>query len=360
MRSKPEITQERQEAAEAELREKQKPVDYDTKEYPIEILVQKYMDGIEEDANELFIPDYQREMAWDEDRQSKFIESVLLGLPIPYIFVADVCGDEHDEARLEIIDGSQRIRTLAKFLSNELTLDKLEKLKKLNGFTFEDLPLARQRRFKRSTLRMIQLSEEADEEVRRDLFERINTGSVELNEMEKRRGILRGPFLDLIEELSKNPKFRHLCFFSKEAINSRDPQEYVLRFFAFLNNYQNYGREVNPFLNQSLEKYNKDQTLNQENMRMEFQVMINFVEKYFPNGFRQGKKLDRTTTRIKFESLAAGTALALREKKDLKPQSTEWINSEEFRKYTSSDASSSRNKVIRRIEYVREQLLGKS
>ncbi|HCF26239.1 MAG TPA: DUF262 domain-containing protein, partial [Cyanobacteria bacterium UBA11049] len=245
MPPKPEITDEMRETAEAEIREKQKPVDYDTKEYPIEILIQKYMDGRDDDTNELFIPDYQREIAWDEERQSKFIESVLLGLPIPYIFVADVRDEENDEARLEIIDGTQRIRTLASFLNNELTLSKLDKLQRLKGFTFADFPLARQRRFKRTTLRMIQLTENADEEVRRDLFERINTGSVELNEMEKRRGILRGPFLDLIEELSKNQKFRNLCSFSEAAIRSRDPQEFVLRFFAFLNNYEKFIREVN-------------------------------------------------------------------------------------------------------------------
>ncbi|MEY2857336.1 MAG: hypothetical protein RLZZ74_1648, partial [Cyanobacteriota bacterium] len=57
-----EITDERRENAEAEIREKQQPVDYDTKEYPIEILIQKYRDGLDEDTNELFIPDYQREM----------------------------------------------------------------------------------------------------------------------------------------------------------------------------------------------------------------------------------------------------------------------------------------------------------
>ena len=99
-----EITSERRDEAEAEIREKQKPVDYDTKEYPVEILVQKYTDGLDDDTNELFIPDYQREMAWDDARQSKFIESVLLGLPIPYVFVADI-PDEENEARLEIIDG---------------------------------------------------------------------------------------------------------------------------------------------------------------------------------------------------------------------------------------------------------------
>lgn len=103
--NQPKITDEQKEAAEAEIREKQKCVDYDTKEYPVEVLVQKYMKGIENDTNELFIPDYQREMAWDEERQSKFIESVLLGLPIPYIFVADINDEESqkNEARLEII-----------------------------------------------------------------------------------------------------------------------------------------------------------------------------------------------------------------------------------------------------------------
>jgi Protein of unknown function DUF262 len=170
-----EITTERKDEAEAEIRDKQKPIDYDTKEYPVEILVQKYTDGLSDDTNELFIPDYQREMAWDDARQSKFIESVLLGLPIPYVFVADI-PDEENEARLEIIDGTQRIRTLARFLNNELKLEDLEKLKKLNDFRFSDLPLPRQRRFKRTTLRMIQLTEKATEDIRRDMFERINNG----------------------------------------------------------------------------------------------------------------------------------------------------------------------------------------
>jgi hypothetical protein len=360
MSPKPEITDEMREAAEAEIREKQKPVDYDTKEYPIEILIQKYQDGLDNDTNELFIPDYQREMAWEEERQSKFIESVLLGLPIPYIFVADVPSEDDDLARLEIIDGTQRIRTLARFINSELRLNGLKKLERLNNFTFDDLPLARQRRFKRTTIRMIQLTENADEEVRRDIFERINTGSVELNEMEKRRGIRRGRFLDLIEELSKNDKFLELCSFSKAAISRRDHEEYVLRFFAFLNNYTNFGREVHPFLDEYLDQGNKDKNLDCEKMRMEFQLMLDFVGKYFPNAFRTGKNSDKTATRIKFESIAVGIALALRKNNSIQPKSTEWLNAKEFKEYTKSDGSSSKNKVIRRIEYVRDQLLDNS
>lgn len=359
MPPKPKITQDKQEAAEAEIREKQKPVDYETKEYPIEILVQKYTEGIDQDTNELFIPDYQREMAWDEDRQSKFIESLLLGLPIPYIFVADVRDDENDEARLEIIDGSQRIRTLEKFLNDKLILNGLKKLETLNEFTFSDLPLARQRRFKRTSLRMIQLTDNANEEVRRDIFERINTGSIPLNEMEKRRGILRGSFLDLIEKLSENSKFRELCAFSQVAIDRREPQEFVLRFFAFLNNYKSFSK-VNQFLDDFLTQVNKKVSPDLDKMQTEFELMLNFIEKYFPKGFRQGKNCNKTTTRIKFESLAAGVTLALREKENLKPKSTNWINSEEYKKYTDGNASSSKNRVIQRIEYVKNKLLENS
>ena len=108
------ITVDEKLAAEEEILNEQKIVDYDTREYPVEVLVQKYTQGIEDDKNELFIPNYQREFTWDEKRQSKFIESVMLGLPIPYIFTAD-CGE-----RFEIVDGSQRIRTLAAFLINKL------------------------------------------------------------------------------------------------------------------------------------------------------------------------------------------------------------------------------------------------
>ncbi len=356
-----EITNEKKEAAEAEIRAQRKPVDYNTLEYPIEVLVDKYSTGKDKDENELFIPDYQREMTWDDDRQSKFIESVLLGLPIPYIFVADVSESE-DLARLEIIDGTQRIRTLYNFINNKLKLTNLEKLKSLNNFTFNDLPLSRQRRFKRTTIRMIQLTEEADEEIRRDLFERINTGSIELNEMEKRRGSKPGKFLNLIEHLSKLEQFRNLCSFTETEIKKRDPQEFVLRFFAFLNNYNNYsGRKVHEFLDDYLEQENKSDSLDIDAMQNEFSSMLNFMEKYFPDAlhiYRKTKQRYEPTTRIKFESITVGVALALRENSELIPKSTSFLDSQEFKDCTKSDGSSSQNKVIRRIEYVRDRLLG--
>ena len=170
-----EITLQNRNAAEMEIRDKRQQINYDTKQYPVEILVQKYMEGINDDTNKLFIPDYQREIVWDDTSQSKFIESVLLGIPIPYIFVVNIGQDEDDEPRLEIVEGAQRIITLTRFVNNELTLSGLKKIEQLNGFKFTDLLLPRQRNFSRTTVRIIQLTKAANEEVRRDLFERIQS-----------------------------------------------------------------------------------------------------------------------------------------------------------------------------------------
>lgn len=351
-----EITDEQKEAAEAEIRDKQKIVDYDTKEYPVEVLVQKYREGLDEDISEIYIPDYQREMIWDNVRQSKFIESIFLGLPIPYIFVADLRPEEEEDlGRMEIVDGTQRIRTLDRFLCDELKLSELKKLEKLNDFRFSNLPLARQRRFNRATIRMIVLTEKADEETRRDLFERVNS-SIELNDMEKRRGTSPGPLVDLLEELAKEPKFVRLCPLSEVSRRKREPEEFILRFFAYLNNYKNFERKVNVFLNDYLER-NNNAEIDKDAFRNTFHTMLDFVDKYFsPNGFSKAKGNVRTP-RIRFEAISVGVALALRIKSDLKPKSIDWLDSEEFKEYTTSDASNSKPKVIRRIEYVRDQLL---
>jgi uncharacterized protein with ParB-like and HNH nuclease domain len=170
---KAKITQEQKEAAEAQIWEKKKSINYDTREYSVEVLVRKYMEGKDDDTNELFIPDYQRDLVWDEVRQSKFIESIFLGWPMSYIVVANVYDSKNDLDRLEVIDGGQRIITLANFINNELILTELEKLEKLNGFTFSDLPLVRQERFKINRIRTVLLTKDTDEEMRRDLFEKI-------------------------------------------------------------------------------------------------------------------------------------------------------------------------------------------
>lgn len=347
------ITEAQKIDAEREITEKERVVDYNTKEYPVETIVQKYVTGLEDDTNELFIPDYQRDSAWDERRQSKFIESVLIGLPIPFIFVADL---DDEAGRLEIVDGSQRIRALTDFMQDKLALVELKKLGNLNSFRYSDLPQARQRRFNRRTIRMIELSSKADEETRRDIFERINTGSVELTPMEKRRGIKDGPVLDLIEKCAVIPLFKTLAPLSETSERRREREEFVLRFFAYLNGYQKFERSVIDFLNEWIDDTEKVFTPSLSmDLEGEFVRMLDFVDQHF-GGFAKGLKHTRTP-RIRFEAISVGTALALRLKPSLVPASTAWAYEEEFIKLTTSDASNSRPKVIKRIEAVRNNLL---
>jgi len=347
------ITQDQRDKAEEQIAAHHKIIDFDTREYPVEVIVSKYLDRLEEDDNDFFVPDYQRELVWPDEHQSRFIESVLMGLPIPLLFVADVKGQE---GRVEIVDGSQRVRTLARFMRNELRLIGLKRLTKLNGFTFADLPPVRQRRFGRHTMRMIELREGADEEVRRDIFNRINTGSLRLNDMEVRWGVKDGPFLKFVRTCSEQPLFRELAPLSRGAIDRREGQEFVLRFFAYLHNYTKFDRSVVGFLNDYLESVQEFSEETRDAFQAEWDRMLTFVKTHIPNGFSKGKGHVRTP-RIRFEAISVGTALALRQQPSLVPASMDWLESETFKAHMRSDASNSRPKVVARIEFVRDNLL---
>ena len=103
------------EQLEKEIKEKQKITEHEIREYPVSVIVDKFTNGLETDEAELYIPDYQREFIWSQEQQSKFIESLFLNLPIPYLFVADT--NDNDDGRIEIVDGSQRIRTCLLYTS---------------------------------------------------------------------------------------------------------------------------------------------------------------------------------------------------------------------------------------------------
>lgn len=352
------ITEEDKTAAEAQVRELQTDVDYETKEYTVELIVQKYQDGEAEDMNELFVPAYQRDFVWSIDRQSKFIESVMLGLPIPYVFTASLEKDiESDEGRVEIVDGSQRIRTLAAFLNDDLILDGLEKLHKLNGFRFSDIELSRQRKFKRRPIRVIELSEKATESVRRDIFERINTGSDELRAMEKRKGIFTGPFYDFIAECAALPLFNEVCPISYRKQRREEAEEMVLRYFAYADRYEKFNHSVRIFLDDYLRDHQNK--FDREKLLSRFVSMLGFVRDNFPFGFRKSPT-NSSVPRVRFEAISVGVTLALQENPRLNASMQDianWLASEEFSKHTVSDASNSRPKVKARIEFVRDQLL---
>lgn len=338
------------EVIEEEIRKQQKTVDYDIKEYPIEVLIHKYQDGLSEDENEIYVPTYQRAFVWDEDRQSKFIESLILGLPIPYIFTAEM-----DDGRLEIVDGSQRIRTLAAFLNDKLTLQNLDVLTTLNELKFNDLSKARQRKFRNTSLRMITLSERSDDDARYMVFARLNTGTDVLKSMETRKGMFPGDFTDFIYSCAQDELFNKLTAFTDLTRKRGGAEELVLRFFAYSDGYLDYKGNVNKFLNNYAKE--KNETFNKGKLEQRFNQMLLFVQKYFPNGFIKMPGSEKTPI-LRFEAISVGVYLALEENSSLEIDSTEWLDSEEFKKVTSGSSTGSVKKLQARIEYVKDQLLG--
>ncbi|MDI9334648.1 MAG: DUF262 domain-containing protein [Cytophagales bacterium] len=349
-------TQAEQSAVDAEIQERQKVTDHEIREFPVSVIVDKFTIGLNTDEAELFIPDYQREFVWDAKQQSRFIESLLLNIPVPYLFVADI-GEGRYEGRLEIVDGSQRIRTLVNFLEDKFRLQDLNKLPSANGFLFSDFSIPRQLRLKRKTLRMIELTELADEEARREIFDRLNTGGTNLQPMEKRKGSHDGPFLSFIEECAKSQLLLSLCPISAVRIKLAEYPELVLRYFAYIDNYLLFDKSVDDFLTEALKHGNIE--FDKERLTNEFNQMLSFVERHFNLGFRKNEN-NKSVPRIRFEAIAVGVTLALRENPNLVPADTNsWLNSKEFITLTRSDSSNSRPKVANRIHFVRDNLLGK-
>ncbi|MBC6995204.1 DUF262 domain-containing protein [Neolewinella lacunae] len=336
--------------AESQVVEKQKIVDFDIKEFTIELLISKYLEGLKDDENDIYIPTYQRNFVWNEERQAKFIESVLLGLPIPYIFTADT-GD----GRLEVVDGSQRLRTLVDFVQGRLRLKNLEVLDKLNGFSFSDLIKSRQRKFNNTTIRMISLTDKSDDDVRFMIFERINTGSDILKDMEKRKGIYGGKFIDFTyEECALHPLFIANTSFTANMAKRGEPQELIIRFFAYSDRYKKVKTGVNEFLNDYTEDMNK--YFNKEEFYSRFDRMLNFVNDNFPYGFKKAPGSSKTP-RVRFDSISVGVHLALEENPNLTVQNVDWIEGKEFKDITTAGGQNAPSAIKNRIEFVRNKLL---
>lgn len=361
-------TEAQKEAVEIAIKDKQKSSEFDIREFPTELIVDKYTKLIPEigDKTELFMPEYQREYKWSLKQQSEFIESVLTNLPIPYIYVADVL-DGDNEGRIEIIDGSQRIRTISRFINNQLTLEGLTLVPELNGFKFKDLNGPRQLRFKRKTIRFIELLD-VDEEARRQIFYRLNSGGVTLNPMEVRFGTNDGEFLSFLKDLANDEKFKRLCPIPQTRKDNREAEEMLLRFFAYRFDMQSYKKGVSPFLNDFMNKMNNQYlykehepqvTFNEHVFKTTFDNMLNFVDVNFaPLYFKKTVK-NISVPRIRFEAISVGVSLALNESQTLNTNKVmEWLNSDIFSILTDSDASNSIPKLKDRTFFVKNNLLG--
>lgn len=219
-------------------------------------------------------PDYQRLFRWEEEKQSRFIESLILEMPVPPIFVI-----ETGEGIYELIDGLQRISSYLHFRGERFTRNDIESeeddnedkennhylvlhgcdiVKDLNGLDFRNLPKALQIKIKRSFVRMEVIKKESETALKYHMFKRLNTGGELLSAQEIRNCTIRllgADGINFIERCSQNSDFTNVISrIPSEKLNARYDQELVLRFFAIKNDLVHYRHPVTEYLTQYLEK----------------------------------------------------------------------------------------------------------
>lgn len=221
-------------------------------------LYDMYSDG------ELVIkPDYQRLFRWNEEKQSRFIESLILEMPVPPIFVIEV-----DNGEYELIDGLQRISSYLHFRG--ANLDSIEKndntplklvgcdiVPTLNGLSFEILPKPLQIKLKRSFVRMEVIRKESEPSLKYHMFKRLNDGGESLSDQEIRNCTIRLLGSDAVNFISKcatDENFKQASSKMKESdINQKMDEEVILRFFALKNDLNSYRYPFSDFLTSFLE-----------------------------------------------------------------------------------------------------------
>lgn len=336
--------------AEAQIVEQSKRIDFFITEYSVEILANKMR------SSDIIVPAYQRNFTWEHERKSRFIESLLMGLPIPFLFFWEM-----EDGRLEIVDGSQRLRTIEQFILGDLRLGPLETLPLLEGFSFADLPASRRRKTGNRSIRGIVLNEHADEQARFDLFDRINTGSKNAKQAEVRRGALAGPYMKLVIELSQSEPFVSMAPASAQRAAEREREELVARFFAYGDGLSGYRDRPSQFIFDHTKRLNdlfaRDPTL-ADTYRERFTTTMAFVNEVFPYGFRRTPR-GNATPRARFEAIAIGSWLALKAQPNLTPHDvTDWLTGTEFREVTGSDGANAIARLKDRMTFVQRRLLG--
>lgn len=202
-------------------------------------------------------PSFQRGYVWDKARASRLIESILLNVPLPLIYTAE----EPDKTEV-VIDGQQRLMSVFSFIQGKFPKDTstfrltgLKLMKNLNGKAYDQLDETERKAIQNYVFQIIKISNESHADVKFEIFERLNSGSVTLNAQELRNCVYRGRFNDVLRDLTKKDDFRKLLGGSGATARMQDA-ELVLRFLAFYERtYLNYPGSMKSFLNDFMNDY---------------------------------------------------------------------------------------------------------
>lgn len=277
-------------------------------------------------------PDFQRLFRWSEGSRSRFIESLLLEMPVPPIYVV-----EELDGKYLLIDGLQRISSYLHLrgeldaphletpvkINDKLVLTDCDIVKELNGKTFDDLGTALQIRLKRAFVRVEVVRKGSDPHFKYHMFKRLNTGGEILSQQQVRNctiRLLNASFIDFINELSKNPEFV-ICTenLTREQRLAQFDQELILRFFALKNNRPAFKHDIADFLTEFMEMVSDpnsnvkfDYDYERKVFEKTFKVLAStLADKAFGYANRSRSKITSAFGILQFESIALGIQSAL-------------------------------------------------
>jgi hypothetical protein len=237
-------------------------------------------------------PSWQRNYVFDKAKASRLIESVLLDVPLPAVYLA-----EEADGTLSVIDGQQRLTTFFGFIDDqfpvgnsytEFKLSGLEILTELKGLKYASLEKSFQRKIGDTPIHAIIIKKESDDDVKFEIFERLNTGSMKLNEDEIRNSVYRGPYIDLLDELEEDKTFGKLV----NKPNFKNRMLYrgmILRFLALSEkDYRAYRPSMKQFCNKELRERRNLSKEKANEYRKRFRQCIDLCHSVFgENAFRR-------------------------------------------------------------------------
>lgn len=324
------------------------------------------------DKEIIISPEYQRAFRWDEKRQSDFIESILLGIPFPSIFVA-----ANPDGKWELIDGLQRVSTVLAFFNelkdengvpypkNGLKLVEGSMVKGLKDITIDTLPLEYKLQIKRTPCRVEVILKESEFKMRYELFKRLNTGGEGLSRQEIRNCIFRGVdsrYSEFVASLSSDQIFREIITVSKANEEMMYYDELVLRYLTLKNmgtrysqmNIQDY---MDDYLEKQCEEYNND-SVNSD--RVLFGNIMQVLEKLKDKDiFKLGKRYFTTSMydAIMLSLSEDSVDLNAINYEELGDKITELKMDSDFNRYVGS-ASSNPTSITNKVRIAKKILLG--
>lgn len=234
-------------------------------------------------------PVFQRRDRWDTFKQSQLIESFVLNIPVPPIYLAEAKRGTYD-----VIDGKQRLTAISQFISGKLTLRSLERFPELNGLRYAKLPPDIRSTLDFRPLRTVTLLRQSSDNAKYEVFHRLNSGGQVLNAQEIRNVLYRGPLNDLVYALSEHPFLRQQLKIQdvrSSAYKNMTDAEWVLRFFAVHARWKKFSGDYKESMDRFMEVHKDADEAKIGHLRALFEHSIKACELVFGyNAFKRPEK----------------------------------------------------------------------